>query len=65
MRLLRPAVRLVLIVLSLLLAAHSAIAIEPAAVQVPQSQQWTMHSLLSGRSYEIFIALPDGPAPAG
>jgi len=64
MRLLRPGLGLVLTMLSLLLAAHSAIATEPAAVRVPQSQQWTMHSLHSGRTYEIFIALPDGPAPS-
>jgi len=65
MRLLRLDVRLVLIVLPLLLAAHSTLAIEPAAVHVPQSQQWSMHSVISGRTYEIFIALPDGPVPAG
>jgi len=64
MRLLRSGLHLVLTALSLLLAAHSALAIEPAAVQLPQSQQWSMHSAHSGRTYEIFIALPDGPAPA-
>jgi len=53
-------------VLALLcLLGQNACAIEsaPQAVHVPHSRQWTMHSAYTGRAHEIFVALPDGPAP--
>jgi len=41
----------------------SAIAPPDQSVRVPQSRQWTMASAHSGREYEIFVAIPDAPAP--
>jgi len=34
------------------------------SVQIPHSRQWAMHSVHTGRVHEIFVAVPDAPAPA-
>lgn len=38
---------------------------EAAEVRLPQSRQWTQRATGSGREYAVFVAVPDGPAPAG
>jgi len=35
------------------------------AVRVPHSRQWTLHSAYTGRAHEVFVAIPDAPAPSG
>ena len=41
------------------------VAAQVAEVRLPQSRQWTQRATGSGREYAVFVAIPDGPAPAG
>lgn len=46
-----------------LASAPEAGTVEPSEVRLPHSRQWLMQSPASGRTYQVSVAMPDGPAP--